>query len=298
MTSSISDQDLSDYNHQGLIPGPNESEDGFLLRADYCQHIRQYLTEKTGLPIGRDEFVEEPKREEMGTAARVLYGIFPNWVPIIYDNHKLSFWHGGCAWIFQSDEESPLSAVLQLRSSLSHRGSVYGFINKQEIIAHEICHVGRMAFEEPIFEEFFAYATSTSRFRRWLGPIVKNSIESGIFVLLLLMIFFIDLFFLFLGSEQALQQMMWLKAVPFALLIFGLFRLNKRHQQLKRCLSHLEELCDSPSAASSIAFRLTDQEIITFGKWSTEEIRDYIDQQKEISLRWRMIYSVYLKGNS
>jgi hypothetical protein len=295
MTNSINDQSLKDMNKQGLIPGPGESESSYFDRVDYCLQIHKHLSEQTGLPLPTPTHSDtSTSLEEAYQLTQELYDISPKWVPIIYDNHKLSLWHGGCAWIFQSDEESPLSAFLQLRKPLKNKENLFGFFNKREIIAHEMCHVGRMAFEEPLFEEVLAYRTSKSSFRRWIGPIVKNSIESGLFVLILMMIFMLDAFFVFFGSEQAFYQAMWLKLIPLLLVFYGIFRLTKYHRQLDRCLENLKKLSGSESTASAITYRLTDQEILLFGKSSPEEIRAYANKQKKSSLRWKIIDSVYL----
>lgn len=286
--ASISDQLLREYNRQGLIPGPGESESDYLARAAYCLELRNRLQEETGHPFSGAEL------SEMASLHAVeLYDISPMWVPIIYDNHKLSLWHGGCAWIFQSDDKSPLAALLQLRRSLREKESLYGFLDKREIITHEMCHVGRMAFEEPLFEELLAYRTSASAFRRWMGPIVKNSAESGIFVLLLFLVFAVDFFFLLMGSEEAFYRAMWLKMAPLGLALYGVFRLAKRHRQLQGCLNNLREVYGEESIASAVAYRLTDEEIILFSRSTPEEILAYAEEQKKASLRWKLIDRVY-----
>lgn len=292
MLIPVSDQFLKEYNRQGLIPGPSESESDYLARVAYCLQISKHLSEETNLPFCEAEFTELPVLPKQASTVE-LYDISPDWIPIIYNNYKLSLWHGGCAWIFQCKEESPLSALLQLRKVLGRKENLYGFFDKKEIIEHEICHIGRMAFEEPIFEEYFAYRTSKSTFRRSIGPIVKNSIESGVFVLLLGLIFTVDLFFALYGNEQALQWAMWLKMFPFGLAAYGTFRLAKRHRQLKNCLERLKKSCGSEALALAVAYRLTDREIILFSTSSIEEIRAYAKAQKKSSLRWRLIATIY-----
>ena len=39
----LSDDKLLIYNEKGLIPGPEEKEEDFLLRAEYCLHLRERL---------------------------------------------------------------------------------------------------------------------------------------------------------------------------------------------------------------------------------------------------------------
>jgi len=48
----MKEQELAELNQQGFIPGPNESEQEFLNRANYCLNSRTHLEEKTFLVIG------------------------------------------------------------------------------------------------------------------------------------------------------------------------------------------------------------------------------------------------------
>lgn len=295
MTLTINDENLLRYNQEGIIPGPNESEKDFLMRADYCTHIEEHLHQQTHFDFSEAKKVSASSDlDEVHRSTRSLFDISPTWIPILYDNHKLSFWHGGCAWIFQMTENSPVSAILQLRKSLFARDSLLGLFAKKEILAHEMSHIGRMAFEEPNFEEIFAYRTSPSPFRRWIGPIAKNSIESGIFVLVLLLIVMLDCFFVFFASSSAYYHAMWFKLIPIIMVGFGVLRLYLRHRQLDRCEKILFSLCHSEVKASAIAYRLTDEEIIRFSKATKEEIQTYIDEQRPDSLRWRLISLAYL----
>jgi len=156
-----------------------------------------------------------------------------------------------------------------------------------------MCHVGRMAFEEPIFEEILAYRTATSSYRRWLGPIVKSSIESALFLLLLFIIFLFDLFFIFSENLQVFPQMMWLKLIPLLFVGYGFFRLCKRHRQLNLCLKNLTKACGSESVASYVTYRLTDQEIFLFSQWTPKKIQNYAKREKEKSFRWKIIHFCY-----
>ena len=94
---------------------------------------------------------------------------------MIFSNERLAPWHGGCAWIFQFAEGLPTAALIQLRQVFSRQPTFLGIYHRDELLTHELVHVGRMKFEEPRFEELFAYETSTSAFRRWFGPLIQAS---------------------------------------------------------------------------------------------------------------------------
>lgn len=290
----LSNEQLIAFNKQGIIPGPAETEEAFQERSKHCLHIRETLAQyvKEDFPLKGDG--KGP--QELFTAAyrvtKPLYGIEPDWIPIFFSNFRLSPWHGGCAWIFQLEEDSPVAALFQLRKK--YADPKQGWLYKgEEIVAHEMAHVGRMLFEEPQFEELLAYRSSPKPFRRWFGPIVKNSIESALFVMVLLLIVLLDLFFVIFGYESAYYQAIWLKIIPLMMMGYGFLRLGKKQRQFQRCLENLEQLFHEKECASHVAYRLTDEEIIAFGEKPPEQILEYVRLNKEVSLRWKAIAAAY-----
>lgn len=125
------------------------------------------------------------------------FGITPDWVPIFFSNYQLYPWHGGSAWIFQLNDETPPSALLQLRKKLYTSPTLLGLYHRDELIAHELSHVGRMAFEEPAFEEVLAYTTARTSFRRYFGPIFQSAVESFLFMIVCVAILLLDTYLLF-----------------------------------------------------------------------------------------------------
>ncbi len=247
--------DILQWNREGLIPGPNESEETYRQRVAYCLNL-----DKETLPLKEEEKADKSFLSSALSQTKELFDIVPEWIPLFFSNYKLAPWHGGCAWIFQVTENSPTGAIFQLRRSFWKSTKYLGMYDRDELIAHELAHVGRMVFEEPIFEEFHAYRTSKSSFRRWLGPIIQSPRESILFILL------------------------------FPLIFFALIRLIRRQFQFKKCLNNLS-FFSNPNA---VIYRLTDKEIIDFGKMNSQQITNYMNQQKEKSLRWQVISIAYL----
>src|SRR5262249_41382347 len=124
VATMISDSELLQWNHQGLIPAPDESEERFRKRALYCLQIRQKLIET---PEMVDYGVQLPQAEAALTEGHQqtnsLYDMAPTWVPVFFSNSQLAPWHGGCATIFQISDDSPTSAFLQLRAVFKDRTS-------------------------------------------------------------------------------------------------------------------------------------------------------------------------------
>lgn len=144
---------------RGIIRGPCETEKEFLSRAEQLSscvfsHPALEITQK-------------------------LFSFSPDWVEVCFTNQGLLPWQGGCTLI-----EGHFIKI-QLRKAFLYKKKIYGIYSRDELIAHEFVHAARMAFEEPLFEEILAYRTSTTRFRRYWGPLFRSSFESFVFVLCL-----------------------------------------------------------------------------------------------------------------
>lgn len=292
----LSDQELCVYNRQGLIPGPEETEEDFVRRAHFCLGLRQELSHYSEIPIAFEQIeadFSETILQPPFLITRPLFDIAPSWIPLLFSNEKMPLWHGGCAWIFQLNDDTPTAALLQLRKTFRKCNRYLALYDRTEIIAHEISHVGRMLFEEPRFEEVIAYQTSPSKFRRWLGPIVESPKESLLFVLLLGVIIMADIALIATGQHSAYQLAMSLKTIPLAIIGLGLWRLNTKQSQYERCLSHLSQVYSDPLQAHAVIYRLTDQEIVLFSELSSDAIRYHMHCQKNTSLRWRLITTAY-----
>jgi hypothetical protein len=289
----ISDAQLLAYNLQGFIPGPNEDEDAFQKRVDYClqleaTHVNPLREACQVTPVDKQHYWQQAF-----PITKRLFDIAPDWVPLFFSNQKLPPWHGGCAWIFQEREDSPVAAILQMRQRFRHLPKYLGIYHRDELIAHELAHVGRMTFEEPFFEELLAYRTSHSSFRRWFGPIVQTMTESVIFLLAILLIFMIDGVLLFSGALETYLDLMWLKIVPAALIGYALWRLWRKHRTYNRCLNNVAGLIGK-ERAEQVIYRLTDKEISEFANATPTIIKKYAEEQKHHTLRWRLIVSAYL----
>lgn len=281
------------WNEQGFIPGPDESETAFQERIAFCLGLEHKLEQIEGakLPFEKDNQQSQEVLEEALPLTKKLYDIQPQWVPLFFNNHQLAPWHGGCAWIFQLNDQTPTSSFLQLRLHFLNSKSFLGIYQCRELIAHELAHVGRMLYQEPQFEEFFAYQSSSSRFSRWLGPIVQSSRESFCFILLLGLVILTD--FALLSTGTQMPALSWgLKLLPVALIAYAFMRLIFRHRILKRCLQKLETFYPH-GQAKHLLYRLRDKEIKQFSRSTPAKIKAFIDQAANDSFRWRFLKALY-----
>lgn len=291
----FTDEQLLDFNRQGLIPGPEESEIDFLKRCNYCLNLKATIHSQLSqdIPFLHEDHASTDFLKDAFPKTKELYDIQPSWIPVFFSNYKLSPWHGGCAWIFQQDDYSPTGAFFQLRQEFRNSKTYLKFYQRDELIAHELVHVGRMMFQEPKFEEILAYRSSDSLFRRFFGPIIEAAWESALFVFVLLFIFILDLSVIVMGRPEYYQAILWMKLIPLALVIGAFLRLAIRQKQFKACLKQLEEVVGDHQKANAIALRLQDKEMIAMGKWEKEQILNYAKQSGETSLRWKIIAKAY-----
>lgn len=278
--------DLVECNRLGLIPGPNEDVVSFNERVKFCLSLKTDLLAEVTLP--GSEMADSQILEPAYHLTKTLYDINPDWVPVFFSNWKLAPWHGGAAWIFQLNETSPLGALLQLRKALYKQAKYLGIYSREELIAHEMAHVGRMAFEEKKYEELLAYRTSKSGFTRYFSPIIQSALESRLIIYLIATLLMMDAFFLMQGSLQAYLDTQVFKLLPLMLVVWALFRLKKRQDTLAGVEQKLKEITEHSSA---VLYRLTDEEIESFRHKTKVELQDYIE--KEPSLRWQVIRLSY-----
>ncbi len=278
--------DWQRFNALGFIPGPQESEEEFLERVRFCLNLENELKQHADFPFENLHNAQGILQESFDLTDK-LFGIRPSWVPLYFSNEKLAPWHGGCAWIFQL-EKSPTAAFLQLRKNFLKETTYLKIYNRKELIAHELCHAGRMMYHEEKFEEFFAYQTSPSSFRRFFGPIIASSKESALFIISLLIAILTDFYQLFVHHPSNIYFNL-VKLLPIFLLFFGIIRLLRLHSLLKRSFQNLLKRF-SEDRSRHILYRLLDSEIEILAKGISNLECDF---EKNKTFRWQFLKKIY-----
>lgn len=209
---------LKELALRGFIAGPNESEEAFFLRV--------------------------AKAEKKGEVDLTTpYGIKADWIEWEASKEGLSWFQGAATWV-EGDK-----VKIKLKKNR--------WASFEEMVRHEGVHAVRSQFDEPLFEEFFAYATSERSYRRKIGPLFRST--KGTMILLL--------------SCVAGVFVPW---IPYVVMGgYGLF-LMFYHRKFQAALKKIKEIYSPPM---ELALHLTDAEILNFSK-------ELITQD---SLRWRQI---------
>lgn len=290
----LTNDQLEFFNRQGLIPGPDEPEEEFQRRVEYCFELKKNLPNLFENVSLEDIAVGDGCIQQAFPLTKKLFDLVPVWIPLFFSDYKLSPWHGGCAWIFQLSDETSYSAFFQLRQSFRKSTRYLGIYDRNELIAHELTHAARMLFQEPRFEEIIAYQSASSAFRRWFGPIIQTTSESMIFALSLALVLLLEVYAFFTKDFAGMEYSLMAALIPLSLFCLGLGRLWNRQRQYGRCLQKLSKLLKNENQGIAMTVRMTDREICAFSNWELAEIQKYIEENRTQSLRWKMISQAYL----
>ena len=217
-----------------------------------------------------------------------LYSFRTRHVPGFFLSRDVGLLWGGC---MICDPDHPLSVFL-IRGAFRKRQR-WLFYNRRELLAHELCHSMRQSLEEITLEEYFAYQTSPSRLRRYLGNCFIREYDAIWFVIPALLL---------LLAQVA--QSFWLPGLPvwpfwpvaLAYPAFLLIRNGISRRLVKRAAKKLAAFgVEKPSA---VLFRLDRGEIRRIGAMERPgEFEQYAAERKESDFRWAILYARFLTGN-
>ncbi|MBN4066556.1 hypothetical protein JYU14_00540 [Simkania negevensis] len=291
----ITTKQLREWNDLGLFPNETEDEAAFVKRVRDCLYCSNQFEEyASSLPL-----VLRAKRIskiQMSPALALLqkeYGIYPDWMIAVFSNKGLASWHGGRFCLHELKEHHALLPIVQVRRELAKGKHYLTIYSLKEILAHEGVHLCRMAFTGTRYEETLAYFVSTSRIRKWLGPLFTSPIEAMIFVALVFVGLIAQGWTLLSGHLEYYPIAMWIQLFPLALIAWGGVRLASRYRKLKKCLNNLCGIFRNKKHSQHILYRLSDAEIDLFAKRSPGEIVEYAKEKKCFSLRWQLIWQAY-----
>lgn len=278
-------------NREGFIPGPEEKVEDFFKRVKLTKELykeREDFFKKISKnpPFNMKEYVKKPDLNWAKSSLLNLFDISINNFSFYFSNENLFFFQGAATWIL--DIENISLPILQVRKNFK-RGAYLGIYDLSDILTHESCHIARAAFDEPVFEEVFAYMSSTNIIRKIFGPIIKSSKE--------VMFFFLFLFFSFISQFFSILEKLgyFFSIISFLMLSFALFRLFHKKWIFRKCFKKLFSILKDKKKSLAVMFRLKDSEIKKFSKLKKEEIENFVKKEKKKTLRWKMIYLYFEK---
>ncbi len=276
---------LVKLDSMGFIMGPKETPETFAarirtLKANIAKMDKSLADtgkyEVEGVEVSAKDRISRKLFDEAAELDRSLYGFSIDWVPGFFIDPFFLF--GGCAFAFYPE----FFAMFIIRRSF-RKHSKWFIYKRQELLAHELCHIARIALDSTLYEETFAYQVSPSALRRLLGGLFLRATDSYMFL---------GVTFLLLFAQ--VMRVYWLPGLPIApfwgliALIFSWLAL--RYAWLMRTLSHARKNAARlfGENANKILFHCTDDEVKAWSKLDTKEKADQWIKQQE-GPRWKVI---------
>ena len=254
----------------GFMPLPGESEADFIERSegilachrdfDEMLEVQGKLTVFDFVEVKKEEKIPPEIMEQAGEVTWNLYRFKVAHVPGFFLSRAVGLLWGGCL-IGDPDERFSLFLV---RNSFRNKER-WLFYRRTELFAHELCHSMRMELHESTLEEYFAYQTSPSWLRRYLGNCFIRDRDAVLFVIPALLLFAATVVRDFL-YHQLWVTPFWILAFIYPL--FLLFRnarsrrvVNRAGKKLKRfgvsnVQVHVQPLLLYPEATKPIGLLL------------------------------------------
>jgi len=286
---------LVDLDRRGFIVGGDETAEQYGERLarlkTNIESMEQELVD-TGryhlddVDVDADARIPAELFADPAEETRELFDFAVDWVPGFFINPSFSWLFGGCAYYVYPE----FFALFIIRKSFADREK-WLIYDRNELLAHELCHVARIGMDSLFFEEHFAYMTARSGFRKAAGAVFRSPADS----------------FALLGSTMLLlcaqllhvivfpSMVMW----PFWCAVAGVIAfLCLRHSRdcrtLRTAIGNLESFC--PGHGRAIAFRCTDDELFELAQMSGgDAVGEFVAACVGESLRWQVIRARFLE---
>lgn len=295
--SKDSFKELIELDAAGLLIAPDENLTGFKKRTKKLfKHLITFekeLKEKNKvclfetITVSQDERISNNILNEAAELNNRFYQFKINWVPGFFLSKSLGFLWGGCAISFPEDNMS----IFLIRKCFA-RNKKWLFYHRDELLAHELCHIARLPINDRSFEEHFAYRLSYSSLRRFMGNCFQNTYDA---------IFFILPFFLLLAIQtlKTFLNLEWLPIYPFwvLILLFPVFLLIRNQKSRNQYFQAKKNLIKAGLVQPlPILFRCNKNEISTIAAFTKDilGLKEWLSKQACLQLRWRIIYERFM----
>ncbi len=287
------------FDNNGLLIGPGESIPEYVNRlkilGNNINEFNDELAEKNSIEFLNISFRKESIiPDEMFNRAndriQKLYDIKIDWVPGFFSDHKMGLLFAGCA-IYSFED---FFAIFIVRSAF-RRKEKWLIYSRTELIAHELCHIAHIGFNVKDYEEYFAYQTAPSLFRRLIGGALRSTLDTYMILAA------VGLLFLAQIVNVSFRSPMEWHAFPMPLVIgltlATLIFISGRYvyslylfSRAKRCLSMSFDVRN----VMPILFRCSLEEIKEIaGLDNIELMKNWMGRKKEDEIRWQILIRKY-----
>lgn len=282
---------LDNLDARGFFPAPGEMAEDFLARAEKMipslssGALPDDPLLRDAIPMPREILREGASRTEsrFGFTLDSVRGFFPA--------KNLGFLWGG----YTLAGEDGRSFFLLRREFIKKKRWL--FYDRAELLAHEQCHAARApvpAGGDDPYDEFFAYRTSDSALRRYLGSCFRSQADSLLFLSGILLLMAAE-FLVFSGIAPELPLSLFL----FLTLLWPAI-LFCRNQRTRNTFFRAEQKLKNAGflRAEAILFRAAPPEIEAIADAPEEETGKMAEGFAAKELRWQIALRRFAKKSA
>ena len=225
------------------------------------------------------DLIPEELTSEVEELTDNLYGFKVKHVAGFFLSGTVGLLWGGC---LIGDPDTNFSVFL-LRNGFKNKKR-WLFYNRTELMAHELCHSVRQVLEEHTLEEYFAYQTSPSALRRYLGNCFIKELDAILFIIPALLLFVAELLHTLLWPNMHMIYF-WILALLYPAYLF--IRNAKARKCVKKAAKKLQSL--GFSNVNAVLFRCTRTELEEIGNCKSNlEVEELLNKYRDTQLRWQV----------
>ncbi len=290
---------LFSLDSNGFFLAPEESLQEYkkriLLTAEKIAHIDKELRENgeyalfDEMHFRSEDCIPSEIMSEAAEITRRLYGFAVDWAPGFFLSQGVGFLWGGCA--ISLPEERIMLFLLRNSFAKKKRWFIY---RRDELLSHELCHIARMPLCDRTFEEHFAYQTSNSRFRRYIGNCFRSKWDSIFFLAPVMILLAVQIAILLLE----LPVPIW----PFWILAgaYPAYLIARNHMTRIQYFRARKVLLEFGAAHPDfVLFRCSKEEIVEISRIrDNNKAKEWLKNKAASELRWRIIMRYFADGSS
>ena len=282
---------LADYDACGFLLGANETAENFAKRLqNFYQHLQKHenALEKNGkdeiedgITVTLENKISKNYFHKVSNKTWNLYRFKIDWIPGFFKRYSFFEPSGGFTLLPEKPQED-FFVIFVLRQSFKTNQRWYIW-NRDILLAHELCHVARLALMSDEFEETFAYQTSTSVLQKTMGKTLGRQFEAAMFLGVVLILLLGQILRTYCFPSIPIWPFWSLVGLVFAWL---LIRHAFHCRRLAKAQRHIAELFGKENALP-VLFRCTDEELHRFASTQPQPLKSWIEEQT--SMRWQII---------
>lgn len=231
------------------------------------------------IELFHQDLIPEELTSEVEELTDNLYGFKVKHVAGFFLSGTVGLLWGGC---LIGDPDTNFSVFL-LRNGFKNKKR-WLFYNRTELMAHELCHSVRQVLEEHTLEEYFAYQTSPSALRRYLGNCFIRELDAILFIIPALLLFVAELLHTLVWPNMHMIYF-WILALLYPCYLF--IRNAKARRCVKKAAKNLQLI--GLSNVNAVLFRCTRTELEEIGRCKGKlELEELLQRYQENQLRWQV----------